>query len=130
MAYTLAALSDLGWTDDPERIVDKLFSYFLASHYSQSNMFLGHIASLPYLIYEYQNNMDQLVFNIEDTLRKMYGRYFDNVEVSVSVNTINDSNTEMTISILVSLPDRDIELSRVLQYKDSSSIEVIDVNNG
>ena len=86
MNSVLPSLSDEGFITNKDIIIAKLFKYFLASNFSQSNTFYGDIASLNYII---ANNVpdDKLKADLETTLIKLYSRYFDKVDFIATIET-------------------------------------------
>jgi hypothetical protein len=88
MNSVLPSLSDEGFISNKEVIIAKLFKYFLASNYSQSNTFYGDISSLSYIIATNIPN-DKMRTDLETTLIKLYGRYFDSVDFNVNIETDN-----------------------------------------
>ena len=88
MNSVLPSLSDEGFITNKEVIIAKLFKYFLASNYSQSNTFYGDISSLNYIIATNTPN-DKMRADLETTLIKLYGRYFDSVDFNVNIETDN-----------------------------------------
>lgn len=88
MNSVLPSLSDEGFITNKEVIIAKLFKYFLASNYSQSNTFYGDISSLNYIIATNTPN-DKMRTDLETTLIKLYGRYFDSVDFNVNIETDN-----------------------------------------
>lgn len=62
----------------------KLFEYFLASDFSQSNLYHGEISSLKYILAVFPT--ERLQQEIENSLQKLYGSYFDKVTVQTWVD--------------------------------------------
>lgn len=91
MNSTLPSLTDEGFISNKNIMLGKLFQYFLASNYSQSNTFFGDISSLSYIL---ANNVpdNKMKADIETTLVKLYSRYFDKADFVV---TIEDNYTDV-----------------------------------
>ncbi len=99
MIGTIPTLTLDGFVNNKNAQMGKLFEYFLASDYSQSNVFYRDISSLKYLITEYKDSQE-LKREIENTLSKLYKRHFDNVSVLVEVKESElSSTTELLINI-------------------------------
>ncbi|MGE3592509.1 MAG: hypothetical protein AB7G52_08465 [Arcobacter sp.] len=99
MIGTIPTLTLDGFVNNKNAQMGKLFEYFLASDYSQSNVFYRDISSLKYLITEYKDSQE-LKRVIENTLSKLYKRHFDNVSVLVEVKESElSSTTELLINI-------------------------------
>ena len=62
----------------------KLFVYFMASDFSQSNTFNNQIASLKYIMTMYHDSAD-IKREIEKALTKLYGAHFDTVSPVVTI---------------------------------------------
>lgn len=99
MTGTIPTLTLDGFVNNKNAQMGKLFEYFLASDYSQSNVFYRDISSLKYLVTEYKDSQE-LKREIENTLSKLYKRHFDNVSVLVEVKESElSSTTELLINI-------------------------------
>lgn len=105
-----------GFLNNKEMMMGKLFTYFMASEYSQSNTFHGKIASMKYALAVGKDKND--VARIMQTmLNNMYGKYFKNVDVNVNVQeVINSDKTEFYIEIKCTDDDKSYTLSRTLKY--------------
>jgi len=90
-------LSVEGYVTNKNIIMMKLYEHFLASDYSQSNIFLHKVESLKFIISEHSNPYD-LKSNITSALTRLYERYFKNVEVLVDVD-VGDSNNQLYIDV-------------------------------
>jgi len=90
----------------------KLFQYFLASDYSQSNVFYGKIASLKAILAMYSEPAD-IKRNIELVLTKQYQNYYDIVAVNVTI-VYNDNKTEYLIEIKTEHAGKTYELKQLL----------------
>lgn len=84
MLATVPSLSIDGFINNKYAQVSKLFLYFMASKYSQSNAYYRDITSLDYILANYRNG-NELKYQIEQALMKLYGRYFDKAEILVNV---------------------------------------------
>ena len=83
--------------------MNKLFEYFLASDYSQSNNFIGTIKSLKYLLSANMKPND-LANKVKEALYLLYSNYFDNV--SVTCDVISEDRAKYRIYIEIK-GDRD-----------------------
>lgn len=93
-------LSTDNFVSEPILKLDTLYAYFLASEYSQSNIYRGNISSMKYLIQENSGKENKLVANIINQLTLYLERYFDTVNVYAEVNEngIVDVSAEVTDS--------------------------------
>jgi len=116
----LPTLGEESWTRDSLVIIDRLFSYFLVAEYSQSYIYNGKIASMPWLLYKYKDNINKLESEIESTLTELYERYFIETSVLVTIDSdLNDSKLFIIISITV----KDIESK---EYTLRKSMDIVD----
>jgi len=94
-------LSPDGFITNGPVMMLKLYEYSLSSEYSQSNVFIGNIASLKYIISEAKDAsmLDQMV---TESLTKMYESYFSNVAVNTVV-----TNAKNKISVTVNVVGTD-----------------------
>lgn len=93
MGDVVPSLTADGFVSNKSEQMKKLFEYFLASDYSQSNTFSGKIASLKYIITTYKEPAD-IKREIEKALTIQYRAHFDTVSILVSVYT--DTNGAVT----------------------------------
>lgn len=127
------ALSEDGWVRDPLAVADYLFSDFLLSDYSQSETTQGKIASLPYIIQNYQENLDMMKMAINTTLTAYYGRYFTDIVVEVEdvPNLVNPA--KLQLSIYLSFVDENgmrHTLAKAMDIMESKIMKVTTINNG
>lgn len=115
MGVGIPVLSATGWVSNKSEIMIKLFEHFVTADYSQSNFFLGGIASLKYII-AVSNGAIEMKQNIIQALAKLYGAYFSSVTVNVSIDT---SATSSVVTYTIDLVCHD-ELNQ--QYLLSKSI--------
>ena len=77
----IPTLSTENWITDPNKMMQKIFYYYVASAYSQSN--LHTIKSLQYTLATNKNTEEALVV-IEQDLLYLYSKYFTNVTVVIN----------------------------------------------
>lgn len=95
----LPTLAVDGFTTDKAVIVTKLYEYFLASDYSQTNTFFNGVASLKYILGE-AKGMTELDTMIKDALTNMYSKYFPVVVVD-TIPDETDSKVGLSVNVLV-----------------------------
>lgn len=118
MKSSIPSLTLDGWIDNKHLQIRKIWEYFMTSEYSQTNTFIGDICSLKYILATSIPEVN-LVSNVEAALRRMYSKYFDNVNVDV----ILDQDTDITkyilkISISCVDDDQTYYLNRELAYSN------------
>ncbi len=89
-------------------IINKLYEYFLASEYSQTFFYKPHVASLKYLIGEYEVDDDELEEAVRSTLTTLYERYFDEVEVTCIVEPEEENTNNYGIKINIEIVNNGI----------------------
>lgn len=77
----IPTLSTENWITDPNKMMQKIFYYYVTSMYSQSN--LHTIKSLQYTLATNKNTEEALVV-IEQDLLYLYSKYFTNVTVVIN----------------------------------------------
>lgn len=77
----LPTLSTENWITDPNKMMQKIFYYYVTSMYSQSN--LHTIKSLQYTLATNKNTEEALVV-IEQDLLYLYSKYFTNVTAVIN----------------------------------------------
>ncbi len=87
--------------------LDVLYAYFLASEFSQSNIYRSSISSMKYIFNKHSNNETDLVSETKRVLEEYLGRYFKTVETNIE---IDDDDGALNIAIKVTDED-DIETS-------------------
>lgn len=121
MGVVVPTLSTEGWLSDARLQASYLMKYFLVSDYSQSNDYLGQVKSLPYYIQRGSSNFFYLQEDIQNALRELFGRHFDDVEAGVKILTSDDlpeidkSRYNIDISIIVTKNGTKYSLGRLLQ---------------
>lgn len=90
MNPTVPALQVDGFVVNKDAILVKTFEYFLTSDYSQSTTFRGGVASLKYLIANYEDTYS-LKNDIISSLTRMYGAYFKTPLINVDIVETDDT---------------------------------------
>lgn len=133
IATYVPTLSTDGWVSSPSLMGDYLLSHFFVSDYSQTELYNGQVASLPYLIALYQNNISGLLIGVQDTLSVYLSRYFNNVVVEANSvpNTTNSSS--IGFSIFVGYTGTDgiqYTLTNIIETVNSKISNIINQGNG
>lgn len=105
MAYVAPSLDSKGWITDPNEYLVRLFTYYVASNYSQSLLFKGNILSMQKAIQQFGPNMEGLASRMQSDLTSIFGRSFggDNVMVEVVVDeSTGDWQQTAKINLLIS----------------------------
>lgn len=111
-----------GWDTNPLSQMSKLFEYYQASDYSQSDYFMGSIISLKYtLSKDIRPNI--LKENIETDLRKLYGKFFDTVEPIIDVQEEGDGIVNIIINLTCTYNTQTYTLAKSIKGRSSGIIE-------
>jgi len=88
-------LSPDGFITNGPVMMLKLYEYSLSSEYSQSNLFIGSIASIKYIVSEANDSftLDQM---ITEAFTRMYEAYFSNVAVNT---VVTDTDNKITVAV-------------------------------
>ena len=125
-------LTMAGWKKEIRDKADSLMSYFFYSDASQSNIYLGHITSLPKIIEQYGNDKNLIRSQMQTALHVYLSRYFEYVEVNVDVvipEDATDNRMEILTSVIVGENGVKYDMSRLLRSKYGKIVEIIDRNN-
>jgi hypothetical protein len=125
-------LSEDAWVSDARQKVDYLLAHFFLSDYSQTQLYLSHVSSMPWIIQSTQGDMLQTVLKVRDTLQVYLGRYLDDVVVDVADTTPTDQSAA-EIVIYVSFKDSETglthTLNEVLRERNGVFNRVSNINN-
>lgn len=127
------SLSEDGWVMTGEQQADYLFSHFFVADYSQTQLYLGHVASFPWIIQQGNGDGTLTAQLTQSVLKKYFERYYDNVEVEVTQKSVVEPASKLEITIYVSFIDRngkEINLARLAEIIDLKLTRIIDINNG
>ena len=119
---TIPSLTEAGYIDNKNFQLAKLFGYFMAADYSQSNTFQGRINSLKYLL---GKNLSPTSLNnaIKSSLKDLYGPYFDNVYVEVSEEELPNNIVNLHVDVLCIDGGKEYQLSREIKAKEGNMID-------
>lgn len=87
MEPAVPSLSTDGWVTDIRKKADLVIAHYLASDYSQSNVFLTRITSLAYQVQTYGHDPEQLQPLIQSSLQAYLERYFESATVKVTIES-------------------------------------------
>lgn len=118
MRSAIPSLTLDGWIENKNLQMTKLWEYFLASEYSQSNIFFGDISSLKYILATSDPKYN-LITNLESTLTKLYQRYFDKAIADVGIDANSELNKyKVYITVTCNDSGKDYRLAKELTYSN------------
>lgn len=132
-AKVLPSLSEDGWVKSPEKIADYLLSHFFVADYSQTQMYVGNISSLPWILQKTRGDIQQTISLISSTLTTYFLRYFPDVALDVREVPNTESPSKAQISIYVNYTDEtgtQHVLGKLLQYNDTIIDKIVTLSNG
>ena len=127
------SLSEDGWVTSPDKTADYLLSCFIVSDYSQTYLYTGHVASLPWILQETQGDMTRTLSEVRLTLKTYFTRFFSGVNVDVTEVPNLENPAKAQISIYVKFNDKagkEHILGKLLQLSDTIVDSVVTLNNG
>ena len=127
------SLSEDGWITSPERTADYLFSNFFVADYSQTYMYPGMIASLPWILQSTQGDTSEAMREIRRTLNAYFSHYFESVEVNVDEVPNEEQPSKVHLSLYVKFIDNSGQervLGKILRLNDTIVEKIIEINNG
>lgn len=99
MVMAVPTLSTAGFLEDPAQKLDKILSYFFVADRSQSNVHLGLVSSLPYIIKQHTHNVTELTNETQSALLRMLEVYFDSASVTVRVENSAENGNEYNMFV-------------------------------
>ena len=133
MGKYIPTLSVQGWVDDPVRKGDYALGTFFTSEYSQSVLYAGSVASLPWIVKMYSNDPRQLESEVQSQLDTLMKNYFPSgADVVCVVDESSDNPGQLTIRVSVDYTEDGIDysLGRRIEFFDGVMKRVIAENNG
>ena len=101
----LPTLSTDGWVSHSKKKLDYLLTHFWLSEYSSSEIYAGHVASLPWLLQTHKNSMANLASATERTLQFYLGRYFPMAKVQVQVTEVGKGSNKYDMHMGIEITD-------------------------
>lgn len=122
------SLGSRGWVDDPDTLIDQLFANMLTTDFSQSQLYSGNLTSLQYLVKTSGHDPQVFCTDLQETLERYLGRYFDLVQAKVTSyyldKDINDGPYGVRIEVTAVINERRVNLLENIQIKDSRFIRL------
>lgn len=122
MTPVIPALTIDGWDTSPLSQMSKLWEYYQAADYSQSNLFRGKIVSLKYTL-QTQTVPERLRAQIETDINILYGEFFETVTPLVEVKDLGNGAVNINVDLSVTRDFTTYKLSRAIRGRKSGIIE-------
>lgn len=133
MGEVVPSLSSSGWITELAERADRTMAYYLTSDHSQSELYAGRVVSLQYHIEQFGHSHSLLQQQVNQDLERYFGRYFDRIDLTVSVNGPGENNedrTELRIECIITEGNQRYSLGKLITTIDSKVIGIFDLNNG
>jgi len=125
-------LSEDAWVTDAKQKSDYLMAHFFLSDYSQTQLYLGEVASMAWVIQAAQGDMGRTVTLLRQTLQTYFGRYFDDIVVDVVDQTPVDSSAA---ELVLYLAFKDVQtgttftMNEILRERNGVFSRIASINN-
>lgn len=105
MKSSVPSLTIDGFITNKRSQMSKIWEYFLASEFSQSNIFHGGISSFKYIMATNKPS-NELITDLEQKIKSLFQRYYDTAIVDVDMKLDDKTNTHY-VTIAVACKDDD-----------------------
>ena len=122
MTPVIPTLTVDGWDTTPLSQMSKLWEYYQASDYSQSNTFRGRIISLKYTL-QTETNPERLSKAIQQDIETLYGEFFDGVTPLIDVKELEGGIVNINVDITCTRNFEEYKLTIAIRGRKSGIIE-------
>lgn len=132
MSQVVPSLSLSGFVSDVPTMIDLMFSYYLTSDYSQSNVFNGRIISLQKQMQQYQHDEITLIQKVREELEGYFQSVVDSatVEVTTAIPNPEDPNRlNLRLSALLVKDGKSYSVGRLVRTQDAKILEIVKILN-
>jgi hypothetical protein len=126
------SLSESGWITDSRQIGDYLFAHFFASNYSQTQIYIGQVSSMAYIIATNADDIDKTVSTLQQQLQTYFGRYFSTVTVEIRYFENPEDANKVDLTIYIGYTDsegNEFTIGRLLSELDSQTYKITKLIN-
>lgn len=126
------SLSESSWLTSTNQITDALFSQYLESDYSQTELYKDQVASFAYVLAQNGKDETKLLTSVQSSLQIYFGRYFDSVVAEVNVTTDPQDPGKLVLTIFLSFTDstgQEYNLNKIIRTSGNKVISVLNSNN-
>lgn len=133
MGNAVPTLSTFGHVTNVSEKADFLLVHFVYADKRQTVIYGDNVSSLPWILQENTGSMINACTDIQKTLQKYLGRFFDavTVEVSFSEEDPDVSNSRVIISLNISIVENTVQyqVTRLIRAIDGKFKEFVNLNN-
>ena len=126
--HSLATLTLDGWVNQSIVVVDQMLSDFFLSEYSQTFAFTDKVASFPWILARYQNDLDKLCQETQSRLSIYLSRQFDDVEVSITHQLEEASINRHALLVYLAFRDGAGEVFTLARIARYDGLKVNEIN--
>jgi hypothetical protein len=131
MAKVYPTLNGNGYARDIGTICDEVFSASLLARHRQSDLYFGNIASLDYLMKEFNNKPQQLADAVADMYTKLFTRVFDSATATCNVEEDPTTNTATIVLEITGKHDgMNFSVGHEVETRDGMFVKTIKRLNG
>lgn len=124
----LSTLGVDGWIEQSIQVADTMLSDFFLSEYSQTFAFPDKVASFPWIMQNYRDNIDRLMEETRVRLTQYLNTQFDDVEVQVAHRLVENSYNRHEMRIFLEMRDRNGEVISLAHLATMENLKVISIN--
>lgn len=126
----MPSLSTHGWITGMNEKIDRIFSYYVTSQYSQTVYHLGHVRSLQYTVQKYYQDPMRLAKQIKEDLETLLNGYIDYVDIDVTYKQ-RETGPEVDYTINLTLVHAGYRWNGFKSIETNGSIfkVLMDINN-
>nr|DAQ18641.1 MAG TPA: hypothetical protein [Caudoviricetes sp.] len=122
MVPVIPTLTVDGWDTTPISQMSKLWEYYQASDYSQSNTFRSKIISLKYTL-QTETTPERLKDAIKNDINNLYGEFFEKVTPLIDVKDVGEGVVNINVDITCQRNFEEYKLTRAIRGRKSGIIE-------
>lgn len=117
----IGSLSMRGWISDPASVLDQLLLDAWSAEFEQSDMFYGDVTSVSHVYQQYAGQPEAFGTFLSDYLTRYLVKFFDNVNVIVTISYPEDSDNTYVANVRLSIYNdgNKEDISYLFESKDS-----------
>lgn len=126
----IAGLSEEGWISDPNKILDRVMSYYILTDSAQTLIFQGNLTNLPDTYHLFINDPTGMANQMQIDLERLVSRYFASADVTTEVKQVSGVNYAILFYVAaITEEGARIEFSKVVEMTNEGVKKVINVSN-
>lgn len=134
MPIAVPTMSTRGFVKDPVGKIESLLSHFFVAEYSQTALYPGEVASLPWIIQDGAGDMQKTMDLMQQFLENYLSRYYTEAAVTVEplVPLDTDPRIKFDMTISLNISEDGVRQSYTHQVTSTDGIfqQLVMINNG